>query len=73
MVDVATEAMIHARLAENPRLDADEIKASVYGPRVVLRGRVRTQREWEEAEAAVRQLRGVEQVENRLVVTGEPI
>ena len=73
MVDVATEAMIHARLAENhastrkrsrrPCMDpwlccADGCAPSASGKRRRLRsGR----------------MRGVEQVDNRLVVTGEPI
>jgi len=72
-MDVATESMVRARLAENPNLNTNDIQASVYGDRVVLHGRVRTQREREEAEAAVRQTRGVDDVDNRLVVTGEPI
>ena len=72
-MDVGTESMVRARLAENPNLDTHDIQASVYGDRVVLHGQVRTQRERDEAESAVRQVRGVEDVDNRLVVTGEPI
>ena len=72
-MDVATEAMVRARLAENPSLDTDDIQACVYGDRIVLQGRVRTQRERDEAEAAARQIRGVDEVDNRLTVTGEPI
>lgn len=72
-MDVATEAAIRALLAERPNLDADEIQAKVLGHRVLLRGRVRTQRERVEAETAVLQVHGVEDVANELVVTGEPI
>ncbi|NLC57545.1 MAG: BON domain-containing protein [Armatimonadetes bacterium] len=72
-MDVATEAAIRALLAEHPNLDADDILTQVLGQRVLLRGRVRTQRERMEAEAAVRQVYGIEQVDNELLVTGEPI
>ncbi|MBI3944621.1 MAG: BON domain-containing protein [Armatimonadetes bacterium] len=70
---VTTETMVRALLAEEPNLAADEIAVGVVKDRVVLRGKVRTQRERAAAEAAVRRIRGVRAVENHLVVTGEPI
>jgi hypothetical protein len=70
---VTTEAMIHGLLAEHPNLDAGDIKAHVSGIRVQLTGHVRTQRERDEAEAVVHQIRGVEEIDNDLIVTGEPI
>ncbi len=68
-----TPTMVHRMLAEHPNLDDSEIEVSVQGRRVVLQGRVRTQREWEEVGSAVCSIPGVEAVENNLVVTGEPI
>ena len=70
---VTTEATVRGLLAEHPNLDADAVDVDVEGTRVVLRGRVRTQRERDEARAVVRQIRGVDDVDDRLVVTGEPI
>lgn len=69
----ATEAMVRGLLAEDPSLDPDDIEVQLVGDRVLLRGRVRTQRERAAAESVVRQIRGVETVENHLTVTGEPI
>lgn len=68
-----TEPMLRALLAEHPNLDMDEIKVCVQDSRVVLSGRVRTQRESDEAEAIVREAPGVQKVTNKLTVTGEPI
>lgn len=67
------EETLRALLAEDPNLDAEHIEVSFTGGRVTLRGRVRTQRERDEAEAIARGVEGVAEVENRLVVLGEPI
>ncbi len=68
-----TEGLVRKLLAEHANLDTGDISVDALGSRVTLRGRVRTQRERDEAEATVRQISGVGEVWNDLVVTGEPI
>jgi osmotically-inducible protein OsmY len=68
MPDVALQAAIMEALAENRLVHPDEIAVDVRGGDAVLRGTVGTLVQREEAERAVRRVRGVQRVENELEV-----
>jgi osmotically-inducible protein OsmY len=65
------KAQIEKALVRSAELDAQHIEVEVQGSRVILKGRVRTLAEFEEAERAAWRAPGVAAVENRLSV-GEP-
>jgi hypothetical protein len=66
--DAELAALIRQELDDYPALDADRIELRVEGGRVLLSGRVGTERELQEFEHVLTDVIGIREVENDLVV-----
>ncbi len=69
-IDSAIQTAIDKRLTDDPAFSSLGISASVINGKVMLIGTVKTQTEKADVERMVKQVKGVKEVDNQIIVSG---